>query len=89
VDGELAVYRDSRCDFAALQERLHFGPRPATAALVVFDVLTLAGRDLRSDMSKVDILSMDLSMNSGYLWQLLSQSVPLVQLPPADYPPAG
>lgn len=45
-------------------------------------------RGCTPDMSKVDILSMDLSMNSGYLWQLLSLSAPLVQLLPAGYPPA-
>jgi len=40
-------------------------------------------------MSKVDTLSMDLSMNSRYLWQLQSPAVPLVQLLPAGYPSAG
>jgi len=48
LDGELVVYRDGRCDFAALQQRISARPRLSCAAsLVVFDVLALAGRDLR------------------------------------------
>ena len=48
LDGELVVYRGGRCDFAALQRRV--GGRPgvaAAASFVAFDVLTVAGRDLR------------------------------------------
>ena len=49
LDGELVVYRDGRCDFAALQRRVLRPPGLAVAAsFVVFDVLTVAGRDLRS-----------------------------------------
>src|SRR5690349_17722669 len=48
LDGELVVYREGRCDFAALQQRLSGRPSPATAAsFVVFDALTVAGQDLR------------------------------------------
>ena len=48
LDGELVVYRDGRCDFAALQRRVSGRPHLALAAsFVVFDVLALAGRDLR------------------------------------------
>jgi ATP-dependent DNA ligase len=48
LDGELVVYRDGRCDFAALQQRISARPRLTCAAsMVVFDVLALAGRDLR------------------------------------------
>jgi ATP-dependent DNA ligase len=48
IDGELVVYRNSRCDFSALQERVRSRPSVATpATLVVFDVLALAGQDLR------------------------------------------
>ena len=48
LDGELVVYRGGRCDFAALQRRV--GGRPgvaAAASFVAFDVLTVAGSDLR------------------------------------------
>jgi ATP-dependent DNA ligase len=49
LDGELVVYRDGRCDFGALQRRVSGRPSVALAvSLVVFDVLTVAGRDLRS-----------------------------------------
>jgi ATP-dependent DNA ligase len=48
IDGELVAYRGGRCDFAALHERIRTRPRLAVpATLVVFDLLTLAGRDLR------------------------------------------
>jgi ATP-dependent DNA ligase len=49
LDGELVVYRGGRCDFGALQRRV--GGRPgvaAAASFVAFDVLAVAGRDLRS-----------------------------------------
>jgi ATP dependent DNA ligase domain len=48
LDGELVVYRGGRCDFAALHRRVSARPRLTCAAsLVVFDILALAGRDLR------------------------------------------
>ena len=48
LDGELVVYRGGRCDFAALQRRVCGRPGVAAAAsFVAFDVLTVAGRDLR------------------------------------------
>src|SRR4051794_34915005 len=48
VDGELVVYRSGRCDFAALQSRIRSRPTLAVpATFVVFDLLALAGRDLR------------------------------------------
>ena len=48
LDGELVIYRDGRCDFAALHRRLARPTRPpTTASYVVFDVLAVAGRDLR------------------------------------------
>jgi ATP-dependent DNA ligase len=48
LDGELVIYRGGRCDFAALHHRLTHRPgRMAAASYVVFDVLTVAGRDLR------------------------------------------
>jgi ATP-dependent DNA ligase len=54
VDGELCVYRDGRLDFSALQRRIHPSAIHAArrgeltpAALVVFDVLAVAGVDLR------------------------------------------
>jgi ATP-dependent DNA ligase len=54
LDGELVIYRGGRLDFAALQRRIH--PSAAHAArrgavlpatLVVFDVLAIAGEDMR------------------------------------------
>jgi ATP-dependent DNA ligase len=49
LDGELVIYRDGHCDFAALHQRLTRGPsRVLAASYVVFDVLAVAGRDLRS-----------------------------------------
>jgi ATP-dependent DNA ligase len=48
LDGELVVCRDGRCEFAALQRRVSGRPSLAVAAsFVAFDVLTVAGRDLR------------------------------------------
>jgi len=48
LDGELVVYRGGRCDFAALHGRVSGRPSLAVAAsFVVFDVLTIGGRDLR------------------------------------------
>jgi ATP-dependent DNA ligase len=48
LDGELVVYRGGRCDFAALHERVSGRPSLAVAAsFVVFDVLTIDGRDVR------------------------------------------
>ena len=41
LDGELVVYRDVRCDFAALQQRISGRPSLAVAAsFVAFDALT-------------------------------------------------
>jgi len=50
LDGELVIYRGGHCDFVALHQRLTGGRGRAVAAAsyVVFDVLTVAGRDLRS-----------------------------------------
>jgi ATP-dependent DNA ligase len=55
LDGELVVYRDGRLDFAALQRRIHPSAMHAArrgavlaATLVVFDVLAVAGQDLRA-----------------------------------------
>src|SRR5690349_23173038 len=48
LDGELVVYRGGRCDFAALQRRICGRPGiGATASFVAFDLLAVAGRDLR------------------------------------------
>jgi ATP-dependent DNA ligase len=54
LDGELVIWSGSRLEFEALQERLALGPRNAAAAarqrpasLVLFDVLTLDGDDVR------------------------------------------
>jgi ATP-dependent DNA ligase len=54
LDGELVVWRAGRFDFAALQERLPAGRArvrrlgaATPAAFVVFDLLSLAGADLR------------------------------------------
>jgi ATP dependent DNA ligase-like protein len=48
LDGELVVYHDGRCDFAALQRRIT-GRRSLASPVtfVAFDLLALAGRDLR------------------------------------------
>jgi ATP-dependent DNA ligase len=49
LDGELAVCRNGRLDFTALQRRL-VSPRAATeapASFLVFDVLAAGGTDLR------------------------------------------
>jgi ATP-dependent DNA ligase len=48
LDSELVVYRGGRCDFAALQGPVSGRPGLAAAAsFVVFEVLTIGGRDLR------------------------------------------
>lgn len=54
VDGELVIYCDGRLDFTALQRRIHPSSMHAArrsavlpATLVVFDVLAVAGQDLR------------------------------------------
>jgi ATP-dependent DNA ligase len=47
LDGELVIHRDGRCDFAALHQRLTRTANPTTASYVIFDVLAVAGRDLR------------------------------------------
>ena len=47
LDGELVIYRDGHCDFAALHHRLARPANSVRASYVVFDVLTVAGRDLR------------------------------------------
>lgn len=56
LDGELVIWRGGGTDFTALQERLAAGPRRAgelarrlPAHLAVFDVLILAGRDVRRE----------------------------------------
>jgi ATP-dependent DNA ligase len=55
LDGELVCWNEGRVDFAALQRRLHAGParthelaQALPAAYVVFDVLAVAGTDMRS-----------------------------------------
>jgi ATP-dependent DNA ligase len=55
LDGELVVWHEGRTDFAALQRRLHPSQARAEelaallpAAYVVFDILALAGTDVRS-----------------------------------------
>lgn len=55
LDGELVIYRNGRLDFTALQRRIHTSAMHAArrgaatpATFVVFDVLALAGRDLRA-----------------------------------------
>ncbi len=55
LDGELVCWNEGRIDFAALQQRLHPSQRRAQelaeampAAYVVFDILALAGTDVRS-----------------------------------------
>jgi hypothetical protein len=47
LDGELIIYRDGRCDFTALHHRLTHPGGAAAASYVVFDVLAIAGQDLR------------------------------------------
>ncbi|WP_043650949.1 ATP-dependent DNA ligase [Cellulosimicrobium cellulans] len=56
IDGELVIWHEGRLAFGALQERMGRGPRAAAAAararpasLAVFDVLALAGRDVRPE----------------------------------------
>jgi ATP-dependent DNA ligase len=49
LDGELVAYRGGRCDFTALQRRITGRPRLASpVTFVVFDLLVLAGDDLRA-----------------------------------------
>jgi ATP-dependent DNA ligase len=54
LDGELVLWRDGRLDFAALQQRLHPAASRADAlarsmpvSYVIFDLLEVAGADLR------------------------------------------
>jgi ATP-dependent DNA ligase len=53
VDGELVIYCDGRLDFSALQRRIHpssmYAARRSAVlpATFVFDVLAVAGQDLR------------------------------------------
>src|SRR5690242_20640868 len=47
LDGELIIYRNGHCDFTALQQRLNHAGCSAAASYVVFDVLAVAGQDLR------------------------------------------
>lgn len=56
LDGELVVWEGGRLAFEALQERMGRGPRAAVAAararpasLAAFDVLAIAGRDVRPE----------------------------------------
>lgn len=56
VDGELVIYADGRCDFTALQRRIHPSAvhaarrsAVAPATLVLFDVLAVAGVDVRGE----------------------------------------
>ena len=75
LDGELVVYRDGRCDFAALQRRVASRPSLAVAAsLVVFDVLAVAGRDLRG---------LPYRRRRKRLRRLLDSAVPPLALMPA------
>jgi ATP-dependent DNA ligase len=75
LDGELLVYRDRRCDFAALQQRVSGRASVALAAsLVVFDVLAVAGRDLRG---------LPYRRRRKRLRRLLQDAVPPLALMPA------
>jgi ATP-dependent DNA ligase len=81
LDGELVVYRDGRCDFAALQRRISGRPDLAAAtSFVVFDVLALAGRDLRS---------LPYGRRRKRLRRLLADAVPPLMLMPATRELAG
>jgi bifunctional non-homologous end joining protein LigD len=80
LDGELVVYRDGRCDYA-LQRRISGRPDLAAAtSFVVFDVLALAGRDLRS---------LPYRKRRKRLRQLLADAAPPVMLMPATRELAG
>ena len=75
LDGELVVYREGRCDFAALQRRLSGRPSLAVAAsFVAFDALTVAGRDLRG---------LPYRKRRKRLRRLLDNAVPPLALMPA------
>ena len=81
LDGELVVYRGGRCDFAALQRRV--GGRPGVAAatsFVAFDVLTVAGRDLRG---------LPYRKRRKRLRRLLADAAPPLALMPATRELAG
>jgi ATP-dependent DNA ligase len=81
LDGELVVYRDGRCDFAALQRRISGRPDLAAAtSFVVFDVLALAGRDL---------CSLPYRKRRKRLRQLLADAAPPLMLMPATRDLAG
>ena len=54
INGELVLWRDGRLDFAALQQRLHPAAsradglaRSMPVSYVIFDLLEVAGADLR------------------------------------------
>ena len=47
LDGELVMYRGGRCDFAALQQHMTSRARSGPVTFVAFDLLAVAGRDLR------------------------------------------
>jgi ATP-dependent DNA ligase len=75
LDGELVVYRGGRCDFAALAGRISSCLSPAVvASFVVFDVLCVAGRDLRG---------MPYRKRRKRLRQLLADARPPLMLMPA------
>ena len=81
LDGELVVYRGGRCDFAALQRRVIRPPGSAVAAsFVVFDVLALAGRDLRG---------LPYRKRRKRLRRLLADAAPPLALMPATRELAG
>ena len=81
LDGELVVYRGGRCDFAALQRRIQGRLSVAApASFVVFDVLTLAGRDLRG---------LPYRKRRKQLRRLLAETTPPLALMPATRELAG
>jgi ATP dependent DNA ligase-like protein len=81
LDGELVIDRDGRCDFAALQQHMTRRARSVDAAtFVAFDLLTLAGRDLRG---------LPYRKRRKRLRRLLAQAVPPLALMPATRELAG
>jgi ATP-dependent DNA ligase len=81
LDGEVVIYRDGRCDFAALQRRVSGRPDLAVAAsFVAFDVLTLTGRGLRG---------LPYRKRRKRLRRLLGDAVPPLALMPATRELAG
>jgi ATP-dependent DNA ligase len=81
LDGELVIYRDGRCDFAALHQRLTRPAHPpTTASYVIFDLLAVAGRDLRG---------LPYRKRRKRLRRLLTDAGPPLALMPATGDPAG